>query len=73
MILLELDNVSKAFGGVIAVKQVSFHLNQGEVLGLIGPNGAGKSTLFNIISGIFKPNTGTVKFNNKDITGMAPY
>src|SRR4030065_748427 len=73
MKLLEIDNVSKAFGGILAVNQVSFHLNQGEVLGLIGPNGAGKSTLFNIIIGIFKPNAGTVRFNNKDITGMAPY
>jgi branched-chain amino acid transport system ATP-binding protein len=73
MKLLEVDNVSKAFGGVIAVNRVSFHLNRGEVLGLIGPNGAGKSTLFNIISGIFKPNTGTVRFSNKDVTGMAPY
>jgi len=51
MKLLEVDNLSKAFGGVLAVKQVSFHLDRGEVLGLIGPNGAGKSTLFNIISG----------------------
>jgi branched-chain amino acid transport system ATP-binding protein len=73
MKLLEVENVSKAFGGVLAVNRVSFHLNQGEVLGLIGPNGAGKSTLFNIISGIFKPNTGAVRFNDKNITGMAPY
>ena len=73
MKLLEVENVSKAFGGVLAIHRVSFHLNQGEVLGLIGPNGAGKSTLFNIISGIFKPNTGTVRFNDRDITGMAPY
>jgi branched-chain amino acid transport system ATP-binding protein len=73
MKLLEVENVSKAFGGVLAINRVSFHLNQREVLGLIGPNGAGKSTLFNIISGIFKPNTGTVRFNDRDITGMAPY
>ena len=73
MKLLEVDNVSKAFGGILAVNQVSFHLNRGEVLGLIGPNGAGKSTLFNIIIGIFKPNAGTVRFNGRDITGIAPY
>src|SRR5512143_3061217 len=73
MKLLELNNVSKTFGGVVALHRVSFHLDQGEVLGLIGPNGAGKSTLFNVISGIFKPNTGTVRFDNKDITGMTPY
>src|SRR4030042_5820320 len=73
MKLREVENVSKAFGGILAVNQVSFHLNQGEVLGLIGPNGAGKSTLFNIIIGIFKPNAGTVRFNGRDITGIAPY
>ena len=73
MKLLEIENISKAFGGVLAVNRVSFQLDQGEVLGLIGPNGAGKSTLFDIVSGIFKPNTGKIKFNHKDITGMAPY
>jgi branched-chain amino acid transport system ATP-binding protein len=73
MKLLEIENLSKAFGGVLAVNRVSFNLNQGEVLGLIGPNGAGKSTLFNIITGIFKPDTGTIRFNKRDITGIAPY
>jgi len=73
MKLLEVDNLSKAFGGVLAVKQVSFHLDRGEVLGLIGPNGAGKSTLFNIISGISKPNSGRIEFDGRDITAMAPH
>jgi len=73
MKLLEVENVSKAFGGVLAINRVSFGLNQGEVLGLIGPNGAGKSTLFNIITGIFKPDAGRIRFNNRDITGIAPY
>jgi branched-chain amino acid transport system ATP-binding protein len=73
MKLLEIENVSKAFGGVLAVNRVSFTLNQGEVLGLIGPNGAGKSTLFNLITGIFKPDAGTIKFNKVDITSIAPY
>jgi len=73
MKLLEIENVSKAFGGVLAINQVSFDLNEGEVLGLIGPNGAGKSTLFNLITGIFKPDTGKIRFNKKDITGIAPY
>jgi len=73
MKLLEVENVSKAFGGVLAINRVSFDLNQGEVLGLIGPNGAGKSTLFNIITGIFKPDAGRIRFNNRDITGIAPY
>jgi branched-chain amino acid transport system ATP-binding protein len=73
MRLLEIENISKAFGGVLAINRVSFDLNQGEVLGLIGPNGAGKSTLFNIITGIFKPNTGRIRFDNRDITGIAPH
>ncbi len=73
MKLLEVENVSKAFGGVLAINRVSFHLDEGEVLGPIGPNGAGKSTVFNVISGIFKPRAGTVRFNNQNITGMAPY
>ena len=73
MELLKVENVSKAFGGILAINRVSFDLNQGEVLGLIGPNGAGKSTLFNLISGIFKPDTGKIRFNKRDITGIAPY
>ena len=73
MKLLEIESVSKAFGGVQAINRVSFSLNQGEVLGLIGPNGAGKSTLFNLITGIFKPDTGRITFNKRDITGIAPY
>jgi branched-chain amino acid transport system ATP-binding protein len=73
MKLLEVENVSKTFGGVLAINRVSFNLNQGEVLGLIGPNGAGKSTLFNLITGIFKPDTGKIRFNERDITGRAPY
>ena len=73
MKLLEVENVSKAFGGVLAINRVSFDLNQGEVLGLIGPNGAGKSTLFNIITGLFKPNAGRIRFGDRDITAMAPH
>jgi branched-chain amino acid transport system ATP-binding protein len=73
MALLELENISKSFGGVTAVNRVSFGFNQGEILGLIGPNGAGKSTLFNLISGIEKPDTGTIKFAGNNITGMAPH
>ena len=73
MKLLEIENVSKAFGGVLAINRVSFDLNKGEVLGLIGPNGAGKSTLFNLITGIFKPDTGNIRFILRDISGIAPY
>jgi len=73
MKFLEVEKVSKAFGGVLAINRVSFDLDQGEVLGLIGPNGAGKSTLFDIITGISKPDAGKIRFNNRDITGIAPY
>jgi len=73
MVLLEVQNLSKSFSGVLAIRQVSLTLNQGEIVGLIGPNGAGKSTLFNLITGVFKPDTGRIRFNNKDITGMSSY
>jgi len=73
MALLEVENLSKSFGGVKAINRVDFVLKEGEILGLIGPNGAGKSTLFNIISGIEKPDSGRVKLEGHDIGGMAPY
>ncbi|MBW1667069.1 MAG: ABC transporter ATP-binding protein [Deltaproteobacteria bacterium] len=73
MKLLEVENLSKAFGGVLAINRLSFSLDQGEVLGLIGPNGSGKSTLFDTITGVLKPDTGRIRFDNKDITGMASY
>jgi branched-chain amino acid transport system ATP-binding protein len=73
MILLELEQISKSFGGVEAIRQVSFTLEQGEILGLIGPNGSGKSTLFNLITGLIKLDAGKIKFNKKDITGMPPH
>jgi len=70
MPLLEIENISKSFGGVIAVNNVSFTLSQGEIVGLIGPNGAGKSTLFNLISGVEKPSGGTIRFDKRDITPL---
>jgi branched-chain amino acid transport system ATP-binding protein len=71
--LLEAENLSKSFGGVMAVNRVSFTIKQGEILGLIGPNGAGKSTLFNLISGVEKPDSGTIKLDGQDITSLAPH
>ncbi len=71
--LLELDRVSKRFGGLQAVNNLSFVLQPGEILGLIGPNGAGKSTLFNLINGVFAPNSGKIVFNGIDITGAKPF
>ena len=71
--LLELDRVSKRFGGLLAVHNLSFTMREGEILGLIGLNGAGKSTLFNLINGVFTPNSGRIAFNGVDITGERPF
>ncbi|HVV61453.1 MAG TPA: ABC transporter ATP-binding protein [Pseudolabrys sp.] len=71
--LLEATNLNKKFGGVHAVGDLSFTVNQGEILGLIGPNGAGKSTVFNLINGVITPDTGKIEFDGADITGLPPY
>jgi len=71
--LLELDRVSRRFGGLLAVNNLSFVIREGEILGLIGPNGAGKSTLFNLINGVFAPNAGRIVFAGADITGERPF
>jgi branched-chain amino acid transport system ATP-binding protein len=73
MPLLEVKNISKSFGGLAAIKNVSFNVEKGELVGIIGPNGAGKSTLFNLISGIYHPDTGRILFKGEDITRMEPY
>lgn len=73
MSLLKIQNVTKRFGGLVAVNNVSFAIDEGEVLGLIGPNGAGKTTLFNTISGTFLPSEGQVVFAGEAITGVAPH
>jgi branched-chain amino acid transport system ATP-binding protein len=67
--LLEVENLYKGFGGVVANADISFKLEEGEIVGLIGPNGAGKTTLFNCIAGYHKPTRGKVRFKGKDITG----
>jgi branched-chain amino acid transport system ATP-binding protein len=73
MAILEGKRVTKYFGGLAAVSNVDFQVEQGEVVGLIGPNGAGKTTLFNLISAALKPKSGTIKFKGSDITGLKPY
>jgi len=67
--LLEVDNVSLRFGGVLALDQVSFTLREGEIFGLIGPNGAGKTTCFNAMTGVYRPSGGEIRFRGEVVTG----
>jgi len=71
--LLEINGLTKLFGGLSAVKEFDMYVNKGEIVGLIGPNGAGKTTIFNLITGIDKPTKGKVIFNGQDITGKRPH
>ncbi|MEC3885832.1 ABC transporter ATP-binding protein [Halobacillus sp. HZG1] len=73
MPILEVENVSLQFGGVKALDAVSYHLEKGEIFSLIGPNGAGKTSMLNCISGLYKPTSGSIRFNGKEILGMKPY
>jgi len=70
--ILEVRGVSKRFGGLVAVSDVSFNIAEGEILGLIGPNGAGKTTLFNVVNGVYKADQGSITFAGKDITRVSP-
>ena len=72
-VLLSVQGLTKRFGGLKALTQVTFDLPQGQILGLIGPNGAGKTTLFNVINGIYRPEAGRIIFRDKDVTGMKSY
>jgi branched-chain amino acid transport system ATP-binding protein len=67
---LEISNLTKNFGGLQVLHDVSFTLTEGEILGLIGPNGAGKSTLFNLITGLYRPNKGDIRFRQKSLVGL---
>src|SRR5690348_456852 len=71
--ILRVEGVTKRFGGLVAVDNVSFEVNEGEVFALIGPNGAGKTTLFNCVTGFYQPTFGTVTFQGRDITGFPPH
>jgi branched-chain amino acid transport system ATP-binding protein len=70
--LLELDGVSKHFGGLYALSGLSLHVDEGEIVSVIGPNGAGKSTMFNVITGLYAPDDGTIRFRGETIVGLAP-
>ncbi len=71
--ILQVNSLSKYFGGLAAVSNCNLNIKKGSITGIIGPNGSGKTTLFNLISGNLKPNQGKVLFNNRDITGTPPY
>ena len=72
-LLLQVQGVTKRFGGLQALTQVTFDLPKGQILGLIGPNGAGKTTLFNTINGVYHPEEGRILFQGKDVTNKLPY
>jgi len=71
--LLKVANLTRTFGGLVAVDNVSFDLGAGEMLGVVGPNGAGKTTLFNLLTGFLKASSGSIRFNGKDITRLEPH
>jgi branched-chain amino acid transport system ATP-binding protein len=73
MSLLQVQNVTKNFGGLTAINNVTFDIKKGDIVGLIGPNGAGKTTMFNVINGFYAPSKGRVLFNGKDISGKKPH
>jgi branched-chain amino acid transport system ATP-binding protein len=72
-ILLQVNGLSKHFGGLAAVQNVSLNIRQGEIVSLIGPNGAGKTTVFNLLSGVFPPSSGTILLDGDDLTGKKPF
>ena len=73
MALLEVKQLTKHFGGLTAVGDVTLELNEGELVGLIGPNGAGKTTLFNLLTGVYEPSEGTVTLDGHLLNGKSPY
>lgn len=72
-VLLEAKGLTKRFGGLLAVNNLEFHINQGELIAIIGPNGAGKTTLFNLITGVYHPEKGKLIYGGKDITRLKPF
>jgi branched-chain amino acid transport system ATP-binding protein len=71
--LLELDQVSKSFGGLQCIERLDIHVDEGEIVSVIGPNGAGKTTLFNLVTGVYQPDAGDIRFEGKSILGLEPH
>jgi branched-chain amino acid transport system ATP-binding protein len=71
--LLELRNVSKAFGGLTVIDELDIDVNEGEIVSVIGPNGAGKTTLFNLVTGLYRPDSGEIAFEGRNVLGLAPH
>lgn len=72
MALLEIENVNKSFGGLQATTDLSFEVGEGEIVSVIGPNGAGKTTLFNLITGVYQPDSGNIRFDGRSLVGLKP-
>jgi len=71
--LLEASSLTKRFGGLVAVNQVTFEVRNGEILGMIGPNGAGKTTVFNMLTGIYRPDEGSIRLEGQELVGLRPH
>jgi branched-chain amino acid transport system ATP-binding protein len=71
--LLELDEVSKSFGGLQCIERLDIHVDEGEIVSVIGPNGAGKTTLFNLVTGVYQPDAGDIRFEGQSILGLEPH
>jgi len=71
--LLELDQVSKAFGGLVCIDRLDLEVREGEIVSVIGPNGAGKTTLFNLVTGIYRPDDGDIRLDGESIVGLSPH
>jgi len=71
--MLEAEHVTKRFGGLVAVDDVTFSIDDSEIVGLIGPNGAGKTTLFNTVAGVYQPEEGQISFNGQELVGLKPH
>src|SRR3979490_3376645 len=73
MAILDIKGVSLSFGGLKVVDELDLHVNEGEIVSVIGPNGAGKTTLFNLVTGIYRPDSGEIQLSGTNLVGMAPH